>query len=149
MWPATSDGGERGRCVEMGVDGQDAVDAPGAQKVGIGRDQVLAMAVMDGEIEVVLAYEKVAYAGEHLGVVAFAKLGEKDADRLHALALEGAGDHAGLVVEFCGGGLDAVTRRFWNGAAGGIVEDVGDGGRTEVKVLGQHFEAGGAAIRCG
>ena len=105
------------------------------------------MAVVDGEIEVVLAHEQVSYAGEDLGVVAFAKFGEKDADGLHALALEVSGDHAGLVVEVKGGCFDACSRGFGDRASRGVVEDVGDGGRTEAKVLCQHFEAGVAVTR--
>ena len=135
-------GGQRERVGEVGVDGEDAVDAARAEELGIGLDEVGLVAVVDGEVEVALLHEEVADAAEDLGVVAFAELGEEDADGLHALALEGAGDHAGLVVELGGGGADALAGGLGDGAAGGVVEDEGDGGGAEAEVLGQELEVG-------
>lgn len=134
------DGGERWRSFEVGIDGEDAVDSAGPQEGGIGLDEIFAVAVVDGEVEVVLAHEQVADAREDLGVVAFAEFGEEDTDGLHALALEGAGDHGGLVVELFGSGLDAGARGLGDGAAGSIVEDEGDSGGAEAEVLGERLE---------
>lgn len=135
------DCGERRRGVEMCVDGEDTVDAAGAEKRGVGFDEILAVTMVDGEIEVVLTHEQVSDAGEYLRVVAFAELGQKDPDRLHALALERSGDHGGLIVELFCGGPDASAGGFWDGAAGRIVQDEGDGGGTEAEMFGQRFEA--------
>ena len=98
------------------------------------------MAVVNGEVEIVLAHEQVADTGEDLGVVAFAELREEDTDGLHALALEVSGDHGGLVVELFGGGFDAGARGLGDGTAGSIVEDEGDGGGAEAEVLGERLE---------
>ncbi len=117
---------EAARLFEMGVDGEDAVDAARAQQVRIGGDELLLVPVMDGEIEVALAHQQVADAAEDLGVVAFAEFGQQNADGLHALALKGAGDHAGLVVELRCGGFDARAGGLGNRAAGGVVEDERD-----------------------
>jgi len=125
------DGGKRRGRLEMGVDGQDAVDTAGAQKGGVGVDEILAVAVVDGEVEVVLAHEQISDTGEDLGVVAFTEFGEKDSDGLHALALESTGDHGGLIVELFGGGLDSSASGFGDRAPGCVVEDEGDGGGTE------------------
>ena len=99
----------------MGVDCQDAVDSPGSEKVGIGRDQIPFVPVVNGEIEIAFPDEKISNAAQHLRVVSLAKLRQQDPDCLHALSLEGTGDHAGAVVEFGGSGLDAITRGGWNG----------------------------------
>lgn len=78
-------------------------------------------------------------------MVAFAKLGQKDADGAHAFALEGSGDHAGLVVELGGGGFDACAGALGDGSAWRVVEDERDGGWAEAEIFGQHLEAGVAA----
>ena len=46
--PGHQDCREWQRCIEMGVDCKDAVDAPGAQKIGIGLDQIFFVPVVDG-----------------------------------------------------------------------------------------------------
>jgi hypothetical protein len=134
------DGGERRWRLEVGVDGEDAVDSAGAQERGVGFDEVFAVAVVDGEVEVVLAHEQVSDAGEDLGVVAFTELGEKDSDGLHALALEVSGDHGGLVIEFFGGGFNAGACGLGYGSAGSVVEDEGDGGGAEAEIFGERLE---------
>jgi len=73
-------------------------------------------------------------------VVAFAEFGEKDADGLHALALEVSGDHGGLVVELFGGCFDSGSSGFRDGSAGGVVEDEGDSRGAEAEVLGERLE---------
>ena len=71
----------------MRVDCQDAVDSPRPQKVGIGRDQILFVPVVNGEVKITFADEKVSYTAQHLGVVSLAELWQQDPDRLHALPL--------------------------------------------------------------
>lgn len=136
------DGGKAGGGLEVGVDGEQAFDAAGVEELGVGADEVGAMAVVDGEVEEAFAEEEIAGAGEDLGVVGLAEDGKENADGLAALALEFAGDEAGLVVEVAGGGTDALAGGFGDGAAGGVVEDEGDGGGAEVEVFGEELEAG-------
>ena len=136
------DGRKAGGGFEVGVDGEQAFDAAGVKELGVGADEVGAMAMVDGEVEEAFAEEEVAGAGEDLGVIGLAEDGKEDAYGLAALALEFAGDEAGLVVEVAGGGADALAGGFRDGAAGGVVEDEGDGGGAEAEVLGEELEAG-------
>ncbi len=135
------DGGEGEWVDELGIDGEDAVDAAGLEECGVLLDEGLLVAVVNGEVEVAFLHEEVADAGEDLGVIAFAEDGEEDADAPHGLAEEGAGDHVGLVVEFGGGGSNSLAGGFGNGAAGSVVEDERDGGGTEIEVPREVFEA--------
>ncbi len=141
------DGGGGGCFVEVGVDGEDAVDAAGVEDAGVFGDEVGAVAVVGGEEEVSLAHEDVGGAGEDLGVVALAEHGNQDADGEGVGAAEGAGDEVGAVAELAGGGADALASGFGDGAVGGVVEDEGDGRRREVEVLGEHLEADARAGR--
>jgi len=98
---------------------------PRSQKIEVGRDPFVP--VVNGEIA--FPDEKVSNTARRLGVVSRAKLGQEDSDCLHALYLEGSGDHAWLVVEI---GCSGLTRsRLAFGMEGGrIVQGVGDGGRA-------------------
>lgn len=136
------DGGEGAFALEVGVDGEEAFDAAGGEDFRVGAEEVGAMAMVDGDVEVAFAHEEVAGAREDLGVVALAELGEEDADGFEALALKFAGDHAGLVVELPGGGADTLAGGVGDGAVGRVIEDDGDGGGAEVEVVGEEFEAG-------
>ena len=71
------------------------------------------MPVVNGEIA--FPDEKVSNTARRLGVVSRAKLGQEDSDCLHALYLEGSGDHAWLVVEIGCSGFDSITLGVWNG----------------------------------
>ena len=85
------------------------------------------MAVLDGEVEVLVGHEEVADAADDASVVALAELRQEDADGLHALSAKGAGDDAGLIVHLRGGLADALAGGLRDGAAGRVVEDEGDG----------------------
>ena len=73
-------GGGGGWFVEVGVDGEDAVDAAGVEEAGVLGDEVGAVAVVGGEEEVSLAHEDVGGTGEDLGVVALTEDRDQDAD---------------------------------------------------------------------
>ena len=68
-----------------------------------------------------------ADAAQHLGVVALAQLGYQDADGVRPTVAQGAGQQAGLIVQFLRSRLDAITCGLGNGAARHIVEHHGDG----------------------
>jgi hypothetical protein len=97
--------------------------------------------VVRGKEEVAFLHEDVCRSAKDLRVIAFAEFGKEDADGLCPKALERACNEAGLVAEllrsrlypFAGGGRDR--------AAGCVVQDEGDGCRTEVQVFGEHLEA--------
>lgn len=126
----------------MGVDGQNAVNAACAQEIRVGGDELLFVPVVDGEVEIAFTDEQIANAAENLGVITLAKFGQKDADGAHTFTLQGARDHAGLVVEFGGCCFDAGAGGLWNGTAWGVVENERDSGRAQAEVFRQHFEVG-------
>ena len=140
------DGGEGERVGELGIDGEDAFDAAGLEEGWVLVDEGLLVTMVDGEVEIALFHEEVADAGEDLRVIAFAEDGEEDADASHGLAEEGAGDHVGLVVEFGGGGADALAGGFGDGAAGGVVQDEGDCRGAQAEVLSEHLQAHAAGV---
>ncbi len=117
------DGWQRERIDELGVDGENAINAAGLEQCWILGDEVLLVPVMDGEVEVAFFHQQIADAGEYLRVIALAEYGEKDADASHGLAQQRAGDHVGFVVEFGGGGANALAGRLWNRAAGRVIEN--------------------------
>src|ERR1700722_13761211 len=116
-------GRERERAVffEMCVDCKNAVYATRAKKFRIGRDQIFSVAVMNGEIKKTLPHQEISDTTENLRVIALAEFRQENSDRLHALALQRSGDHAGLVIELFRGGLDALTGRIWNGTTWRII----------------------------
>ena len=138
------DCGSGNRSLELGVDCEDAVDAACLEKTGILGDEVFSVAVVRGKEEVALLHEKVGGSAKDLGVIAFAEFGKEDADGLRPEALERAGDQAGLVAELLCSGFYSFAGGGRNGAAGRIVQDEGDGCRTEVQVFGEHLEADAA-----
>src|SRR5271170_3704195 len=95
---------------------------------------------MNGEIKKTLLHQEISDTTENLGVIALAEFRQENPDRLHALALQRSGDHAGLVIELFCGGPDTLTGRIWNGTTWRIIQDIRDGGWTEVEVLGQRLE---------
>jgi hypothetical protein len=74
--------------------------------------------MMNREIEIALADEKITDAAENLGVIALAQFRKEDTNCLHPLSLEGSGDHAGLVIELGGGLLDTPTGCIGNRTTG-------------------------------
>jgi hypothetical protein len=112
--------------VEIGVDGEDSVDTAGPQEVGIRLDEIFAVAVMNGEVEVALTHKEIADSGKDLGMVSLPQFGEKDADGLHAHTLKLACDHAGLVIELLGSGPNPRARGFRDRPARSVVEDEGN-----------------------
>src|SRR6266702_834676 len=110
------------RRIKMRVDRQDAVYTTRPKQIGIGRDQVLLVPVMDREVEIAFTYQQITDAAQNLGVVTLAELRQKHSNRLHALALQRSGNHAGLVVELRGGCFDALTRCCRNGPSWRIIQ---------------------------
>ena len=136
-----SDGGRMNHSLQLGIDCEDAVDAARLEKTGILGDEVFSVTVMRGKEEVALLHKNVSRSAKDLGVLAFAEFGKEDADGLGPEALERACNEAGLVAELLCSGLYSFAGGRWNGAAGRIVQDEGDGCRTEVQVFGEHLEA--------
>src|SRR5580658_3989194 len=97
--------------------------------------------MMNGEIKKPFPHQEIAHAAENLRMVPLAKFRQENTDGLHAFALQCAGDHAGLIVEFFGGGLDTLTGCIGNRTAWRVIQDVGDGGRAEMKMLSQRLKA--------
>ena len=103
------------------------------------------MAVVGGEEEVAFAHKDIGSTGEHLRMVAIAKLREQDANCLGTFSLKQARHHGGLVVKLARGGSNTLACRLRDGTVRGVVQNEGNGCRTEVKVLGQHLQADGTA----
>lgn len=59
------------------------------------RDQISSVTVMDREIKETLPHQKIFDATENLRVIALTELRKKNADCLHALALQRTGNYAG------------------------------------------------------
>ena len=99
------------------------------------------MTVAGDEVEVALLEEKVFDAAHDGGGVAVADLGDDDADGEAALGAQGAGKEVGSILEFSGGGEDAVFRFLGDGVGDrGAVDDQGDGGGGERQVFRQPLQ---------
>jgi len=125
----------------MCVDQEETFYAAGVQQPWILGDKIDPVSVMCGEEEIAFLHEDIRGATKHLRVIAIAKLGEKHADGLRALALKRAGDMAGLIAELPGGITDSLSCFFGNRPVGGVVQHERDRSRAEIKMLREHFQA--------
>jgi hypothetical protein len=100
----------------------------------------------DGEVEEAFL-EKVLLDAEHdSGEVAFAEFGSDDADGVGEAGAQHAGVQVGAVIKFLGGGVNTLLGGGGDrGCDGGVIEDDGDGGGRQIKILGEHFEGGGSS----
>src|SRR5665213_3248966 len=98
--------------------------------------------MVDREVEKTLTQQQVANAAENLGVVALAQLWQQHADRLHALSLKRARDHARLIVELGRCRFDALPGGLRDRSARRIVKDERYRRWTKAEMFSQHFEAG-------
>ena len=133
------------------VDGDEAVDGAFQKHSWVFVDEIGAMAMAGDEIEVTLLQEIVFDSAHDGGGIAVADFGDDDSDGEAALGTQGAGEEIGTILEFAGGGEDAVFGVLRDGIGdAGSINDEGDGGGGEVKVLREFFEAHGPAggVRC-
>ena len=129
MWEEMATAGTEILLAEFGVDEEKAVDGAIHEELGVLVDEVGAAEMADGEVEVA-GLEEVLFDAEHeAGEVAFAEFGDDDPDGVGEACAEHAGVEVGAVLEFFGGGEDALTGLGRDGFGDrGVVEDDGDGG---------------------
>ena len=140
---------------EFGIDEEKAVDAAAHEELLILVFEIGLAEMADGEVEEAFL-EEVLFDAEHdAGEVAFAEFGGDDADGVGETGAQHAGVQVGAVSEFFGGGVNALLGGGGDGLGDGrVVEDDGDGGGREIKILGEHFEGGrpvgvGDVLLCG
>ena len=125
------------------INGDDALDGARQQQAGILPQQIFAMQMTDHKKEVAVAQQCGFHAVQHRGGIAFAKLGDHDADGVCALLAQRLCHHVWLVVEFFRGGEDALLGGGRYGAgAWGTIDDTRDRRRRESKVAGQLGQVG-------
>ena len=83
------------------------------------------MAMMGREIEISSLDQVVPNAAHNLGVITVSEFGNQDADRERAAIAERTRQQAWLVVEFFGGGFDAIAGSLGNVPAGNIGKVMG------------------------
>lgn len=128
----------------MRIDRQYVIHSARSQQLRIGRDQFLLVPVVDGEVEEAFSHEQVADATEYLRVVSLAQLRQQYSDGLHSFSLQGAGDHAGLVVELRRRGFNSLASSLWNRPPWHVIENERYRRRAQSQMFGQHLEAGAA-----
>ena len=144
-----ADDGDGDLGAELGVDEQEAVDGAVHEEFGILLDEVGPAEMADGEVEEAFLEEVLLDAEHDAGEVAFAELGNDDADGIGEAGAQHARVEVGTVLKLFGGGEDALLGGGRDGLGdGGVIEDDGDGSGREVEVLGEDLESDGfAAIR--
>jgi hypothetical protein len=139
-----SDGWKRNALAEIGVDEKEAIDGAADEKVRIFFDEIGMAEMTDGEVEIT-GLQEIFFNTEHeSGEVAFAELGDDDADGVGEAGSEHAGVHIGPVLKFFGGVENALASLWRDGLGDGrVIEDDGDGGRREIEILSEDLEGNG------
>ena len=137
--------------IERGVDEEVAVDRALGEQARVLVEEVGFALVADDEVQVSGLHEVLFDAVHEHGEVAFAELGDHDADGEGLSGAERAGDLVGPVVEPPGGFEDALPGGGGDGrGAGGVVHDERDGGGREAEVLGEDLQVDGLCLTvCG
>ena len=137
------DDGQRRVKVGVGVEQQQTLCAAVEQELGVVLDQLRLVIVAGGEVEEVLLQEVALDALHDDGEVAFAVLGDHDADRVAAGLVQVQSEVAGPVVELAGCFVDAAA------GLGGevlgqrrVVQNEGDSGLGDAEVRGEILQAG-------
>src|SRR6478735_11401997 len=116
------DGRHRIVMLDGGIDEDQPLSAATHQQARILLHQFGLMPMMRGEVKVALLNQLIADAAQDLGMIALAELGHENADGMSPPVAQRAGKQAGLIVEFCRSGLDAVACRLRNRSAWHVVE---------------------------
>ena len=98
------------------------------------------------EVEVAFLDEEFFYAGQHLGGVAVAQFGHKNANRKRLALAKRPRIETRAIIEFSSSFGDTVARLLGDGAhAGGVVQDERDSRRRKVEILAKGAQADGLA----
>src|SRR5208282_202475 len=126
--------------LQRGINGKESFRAAPQKHLAILFDQILAVPVVRGEIEVARFHQVVSDAAHDLSVVAIAQFGNQNSDGVGSPTAERTSQEARLVVQLFGGGLDAVPRCLWNGAPGDVVQNDGNRSRVETQMFSKLFQ---------
>ena len=107
---------------ECGVDGDERLCAAAEQHAAVLFDQIFSVAMMRGEIKIAGFHQVVANTAHDLRVVTVAEFGDEDADGQRAAIAERTSEETGLVIEFLGGGFDAVASGLRDSAARNVIQ---------------------------
>jgi len=143
-------GRKSGLLVNGGVNGNDAFGAAGEKQLGIGADEVVVMAVDDGEEKEIVFAEDGFDTADDRGAVGIADFLGDDADGVAALDAERTREEIRTIVELASGLEDAVAGVFGDAACGGrIVENAGNGSRRKAEMQTERLESDGRRLRGG
>jgi len=138
------DGNDRDGKIEVPwrVDGDQTIDGALKKHAGILVDEIGAMAMAGDEVEVAFLQKIIFDAAHDRGGIAVADLGDDDSDGEAALCAKRAGEKVGAVLEFSGGGEDAIFGLLRNGIGNiGAVDHQGNSCGGKAEVLSQFLEA--------
>jgi len=131
---------------QLRIDEQEAVDGAADEEVRIFLEKIWTAEMTDSEVEVA-GLQKIFFDSQHeAGEVAFAELGNDDANGIGEPGAKHAGVHVGTILKLLGRIEDALAGHRGDGFSHrGVVEDDGDGRRGEVKILSEDLEGDGFA----
>ena len=113
----------------------------------VSLNQILAMPVLSGEVEVARLHQLIANTAQHLCVVSITQFGHQDSDCQSTAIAERAREMARLIIEFLGGSFDSVTSGLGDRTAGNVVEHNRNRGGIQAEILRQFFQADWAIYR--
>ena len=120
---------------QRSIDGNDSFRAASEKHLAIFFDQIFAVPMVCGEIEVARFHQMIANPAHDLCVVTVAQFGDQNTDGIRAPTAEGPSQKAWAIVELLSGRFDAVAGRLWNGTPGNVVENDGNRRRIETQIL--------------